>query len=107
MLEFLVKKETFQRFQHKRIITIIQFLKKINCRPRATFFGVESSNINRKEDSKRFLSLNGSWKFHFVKDPKQRPTTFQHVTYDDSHWGEIKVPANWETEGFDHPIYLD
>lgn len=20
---------------------------------------------------------------------------------------EIKVPANWETEGFDHPIYLD
>ena len=75
--------------------------------PRATYFGFESGGIDVKENSKRFLSLNGPWKFNWVKDPKTRPTTFQNVDYDDSDWTTIPVPANWEVEGYDHPIYLD
>ncbi len=75
--------------------------------PRATFFGFESDSLSAREASKRFLSLNGDWKFHFTKDPKLRPTTFQHPKFDDSDWGSIPVPANWEVEGYDHPIYLD
>jgi len=75
--------------------------------PRATFFGTESSEIIEKEGSNRFLSLNGAWKFHFVKDPKQRPTTFQNTAFDDSDWDTIPVPSNWEVEGYDYPIYLD
>ncbi|NQY28420.1 MAG: DUF4981 domain-containing protein [Flavobacteriaceae bacterium] len=75
--------------------------------PRATFFGSESASINEKEKSERFLSLNGDWKFNWVKDPKQRPTTFQNTDFDDTKWTTIAVPANWEVEGFGHPIYLD
>ena len=75
--------------------------------PRATFFAFESNQIQEKEDSKRFLNLNGEWKFHFVKDPKERPTTFHNPNFDDSAWEKIPVPANWEVEGYDHPIYLD
>ena len=75
--------------------------------PRATYFGFESARISEKENSKRFLSLNGDWKFHWVKDPKQRPSTFQYIRYDDSDWKTIPVPANWEVEGYGHPIYLD
>jgi beta-galactosidase len=75
--------------------------------PRASFFAFESPDISEKENSKRFLSLNGEWRFNWVKDPKQRPTTFQNIDYDDSEWTNIPVPANWEVEGFDHPIYLD
>jgi beta-galactosidase len=75
--------------------------------PRATFFGFENDKINQKESSKRFLSLNGDWKFNWVKDPKQRSTTFQNINFDDSDWANILVPANWEVEGFGHPIYLD
>ena len=75
--------------------------------PRATFFAFESEDISEKENSKRFLSLNGEWKFNWVKDPKQSPTTFQNTDYDDSEWTTIPVPANWEVEGFGHPIYLD
>ena len=75
--------------------------------PRASFFAFENPDIYEKETSKRFFSLNGDWKFYFVKDPKQRPTTFQNVNYDDSLWDTITVPANWEVEGYDHPIYLD
>ena len=74
---------------------------------RATFFGTESAEIIEKENSNRFISLNGDWKFHFVKDPKQRPTTFQNIELNDSDWGTIPVPANWELEGYDYPIYLD
>ncbi len=75
--------------------------------PRASFFAFESPDISEKENSKRFLSLNGEWRFNWVKDPKQRPRTFQNIDYDDSEWTNIPVPANWEVEGYDHPIYLD
>jgi len=75
--------------------------------PRATFFGFEKDSINNKIHSRRYLDLNGIWKFNWVKDPKQRPTTFQNIEYNDSNWSTIPVPANWEVEGFGKPIYLD
>ncbi|WBX74067.1 DUF4981 domain-containing protein [Tenacibaculum pacificus] len=75
--------------------------------PRASFFTFENSEISDKENSNRFLNLNGEWKFNWVKDPKKRPTTFQNVAYNDTDWKTITVPANWETEGYGHPIYLD
>jgi beta-galactosidase len=75
--------------------------------PRASFFAFENTNIDSKENSKRFLSLNGDWNFNWVKDPKKRPTTFQNIDFDDSDWKTIPVPANWEVEGFGKPIYLD
>jgi len=84
-----------------------QIFEEHKLAPRAEFFGTESAEIIEKENSKRFLSLNEDWKFHFVKDPKQRPTTFQNIDFDDSDWDTIPVPANWEVVGYDHPIYLD
>ena len=84
-----------------------QIFEENKLPPRATYFGFENTEIENKENSRRFLDLNGQWKFHFVKDPKQRPTTFQNINYDDSDWGTIPVPANWEVEGYDYPIYLD
>ncbi|SHG90954.1 glycoside hydrolase family 2 TIM barrel-domain containing protein [Flagellimonas flava] len=75
--------------------------------PRATFFAFESIDLMEQEDSRRFMNLNGDWKFQFVKNPKNRLTTFQNIGFDDSDWDTIPVPANWEVEGYDHPIYLD
>ncbi|PTM10835.1 MAG: beta-galactosidase [Bacteroidetes bacterium] len=75
--------------------------------PRASFFAFENENIVDKDNSNRFLSLNGDWKFNWGKDPKQRSTTFQNIDYNDSEWTTIPVPSNWEVEGYDHPIYLD
>ena len=101
--------------QHEPLIEIAEQVYHYNhtvfeenkLTPRATFFTFENESIEDKEHSKRFLSLNGTWKFNWVKDPKQRPTTFQNIAYDDSEWTTIPVPANWEVEGFGHPIYLD
>ncbi|MGY8933958.1 MAG: glycoside hydrolase family 2 TIM barrel-domain containing protein [Flavobacteriales bacterium] len=84
-----------------------QIVEEHKLAPRASFFNFESPDISEKENSNRFLSLNGNWKFNWVKDPKQRPTTFQNIDFDDSNWTTIPVPANWEVEGFGYPIYLD
>lgn len=84
-----------------------QIFEENKLPPRATFFALESPELERKEDSKWYKNLNGDWKFHWVKDPKQRPTTFQNIDFNDSDWTTIPVPANWEVEGFGKPIYLD
>ncbi|MEQ8421128.1 MAG: hypothetical protein RIB64_14050, partial [Arenibacter algicola] len=46
--------------------------------PRATFFGFENKLKPDKEISRRFLCLNGDWKFNFVKYPRVRPSSFQN-----------------------------
>ena len=53
-----------------------QIFEENKLAPRATFFGFENASISNKENSKRFISLNGDWNFNWVKDPKQRPITF-------------------------------
>ena len=78
--------------------------------PHADFFPYGSLEIAREgipENSTRYKSLNGEWKFHFVKSPKDRIRNFFDPNLDDSEWGTIPVPGNWEVHGYDHPIYLD
>ena len=78
--------------------------------PHTDFFAYESMelmNRNELENSKRFLLLNGNWKFHWVKSPKDRIRNFFSEDVNDDEWKTIPVPANWEVEGYDHPIYLD
>ena len=62
--------------------------------------------LNRSE-SPYFQSLNGTWKFHFVKKPADRPEDFYKADFDDSDWQQITVPSNWEIEGFGLPIYTN
>jgi beta-galactosidase len=84
-----------------------QIFEENKLPPRASYFGFESSELSEKEKSKRFLSLNGEWKFDWVKDPKQRLKSFQNIGFDDSEWKTISVPSNWEVVGYGRPIYLD
>lgn len=62
---------------------------------------------NQKEISPWFQSLDGLWKFHWVKNPKLRPAGFYNTDFDDDDWTLFPVPANWEVHGYDYPIYLD
>lgn len=55
--------------------------------------------------SSRFLSLNGPWKFHFSPSVDGRPKDFWLNDFDVSDWKEIKVPADWQAEGYDQPRY--
>ena len=60
-----------------------------------------------KENSKNFMSMNGSWKFFWVKNADQRPTDFWKVEYNDKGWDDMKVPAVWELNGYGDPIYVN
>ncbi|GFI34141.1 beta-galactosidase [Bacteroidaceae bacterium] len=57
--------------------------------------------------SSRYQSLNGTWRFHFVPEPSQRPLDFFKEGYDVSSWDTIPVPSNWEMQGYDRPIYCN
>lgn len=54
-----------------------------------------------------FKSLNGNWKFNWVKQPSERPVNFYQSGYDVSSWKEIPVPSNWEMQGYGTPIYTN
>ena len=77
---------------------------------RASFFAFESQELahqNKIDKAANHLSLNGIWKFNWAKNPEQRPLDFYQENYDISSWSDIKVPANWEVEGFGIPIYTN
>jgi beta-galactosidase len=52
-------------------------------------------------------SLDGMWKFHWVGKPEDRPTDFYKPSFDVSAWKEIRVPSNWELEGYGTPIFVN
>ena len=60
---------------------------------------------NKWEKSPFYRSLNGAWKFHWVKAPDERPVEFYRTDYDVSGWDDIPVPSNWEIQGYGTPIY--
>ena len=51
--------------------------------------------------------LNGDWKFRWVDSPEKAPADFYKADYDVSSWGTIKVPANWELNGYGTPVYVN
>ncbi len=51
--------------------------------------------------------LNGDWKFHWVPKPGDRPLDFYQSSFDDNAWKTIRVPSNWQFEGYDVPIYVN
>ncbi|MCR5645838.1 MAG: DUF4981 domain-containing protein [Bacteroidales bacterium] len=51
--------------------------------------------------------LNGDWKFYWVDSPSKAPEDFYKTDYDVSNWNTIKVPANWELNGYGTPIYVN
>tara|TARA_R110002012_G_scaffold318604_1_gene537331 strand:- start:18675 stop:22034 length:3360 start_codon:yes stop_codon:yes gene_type:complete len=78
---------------------------KLAARASFTSFTSEKNAINNKAQFHK--SLDGIWKFKWVKNPGDRPTTFMNPDEDTSTWENLKVPANWEVEGFGIPIYVN
>ncbi len=79
-----------------------------NKEPAHASFSSFTSEENALSSKPQFhKSLNGIWKFNWVKNPKDRPTQFMKSDFDASNWDDIKVPSNWEVEGFGVPIYAN
>ena len=51
--------------------------------------------------------LNGDWKFQWVDSPSKAPADFYKEGYNAFGWKTIKVPSNWELNGYGTPIYVN
>ena len=73
----------------------------------AHFFGFENAEKAKgdKKESSRFLSMEGKWKFNFVKNHQDAPQGFYALKYDDSKWVDFPVPGLFEIEGYGDKIY--
>ena len=67
----------------------------------------EEAKAGDIEKSSRYLSLEGAWKFNWVKNANERPQDFYKVELDDSSWKTMNVPANWELNGYGDPEYVN
>ena len=73
----------------------------------AHFFGFENAEKAKgdKKQSGRYLSMEGKWKFNFVKNHQDAPQGFYALKYDDSKWTDFPVPGLFEMEGYGDKIY--
>lgn len=86
--------------------------------PRATFSPFKSVENARRvlpDYSEYTMSLDGTWKFHWVKRPELRPADFYRNDYDTSSWDDLNVPSSWNIAGlqpdgsqkYGTPIYVN
>lgn len=65
-------------------------------------------NVNAaigRQESPYKQSLNGMWKFYWQRGLENQPDGFESADFDDSGWGEIKVPSVWQMQGYSVPYY--
>ncbi|MDO6415793.1 glycoside hydrolase family 2 TIM barrel-domain containing protein [Sphingomonas sp. BIUV-7] len=83
----------------------------INKEPaRATGFPFESrakAIAGHRTQSDRFLLLTGLWSFSFSPNADALPKGFEKPDFDVSGWKQIKVPADWQAEGYDQARYFN
>lgn len=70
-------------------------------------YASEEGALLQDSSQLRTYLLNGTWKFHYSKNPASRPVFFYEDRYDVADWADIQVPGSWELQGFDVPIYTD
>lgn len=83
----------------------------VNRAPMHTnYFAYESEQAaakGLKENSANFMTLNGTWKFNWVRNADQRPMDFYRTDFNDKGWDDLPVPGNWELHGYGDPLYVN
>ena len=73
--------------------------------PMVIYNHTEKALKGLKTDSPNYLSLNGNWKFNYAENPSEAPADFFLAGYADKKWASIKVPGNWEMQGYGDPMF--
>lgn len=68
---------------------------------------IDKSLVGGKEQSSYYRSLNGEWRFSLAPDPDSAPKNFYLPAYFTDDWDLIRVPGNWQLQGYDIPYYTD
>ncbi|WP_299230335.1 glycoside hydrolase family 2 TIM barrel-domain containing protein [uncultured Bacteroides sp.] len=78
--------------------------------PRTSFMTYADKNqamSGKYESSPYYKLLNGVWKFYYTDSHRTLPADITSMDTDISGWKDIKVPGNWEMQGFGIPIYTN
>lgn len=88
-----------------------QLTNQINRQPMHTAFfpytSAAAAATGQPAKDSNYLSLNGNWKFNWVKNADERPTGFQATKFNDADWATMPVPGNWELHGYGDPQYVN
>lgn len=103
LLTCLVLRSQSKEWENQRINQINREPIHVSFIPYAS----EKAALMKDASGERRYSLNGTWKFHYAKNPASRPASFYETGFDVSGWKDIEVPGSWELQGFDAPIYTD
>ena len=68
---------------------------------------INSVRAQDYEQSPYYMSLNGTWKFNWVRNPDKRPVNFYRPDFYTGGWNDIQVPGNWECQNYGIPIYVN
>src|SRR5437763_862615 len=61
--------------------------------PLVPYYSITEALKNNKYESSSFISLNGTWKFHYADTPEGTPELFFEKNYNDKGWDTIHVPS--------------
>ena len=59
------------------------------------------------QESDYYRCLNGEWRFYLSKSQESAIDGFYNPNFDYRSWKTIKVPGNWELQGYDNPVYVN
>ncbi|MFR9522861.1 MAG: glycoside hydrolase family 2 TIM barrel-domain containing protein, partial [Rikenellaceae bacterium] len=77
---------------------------------RTSYFAYPNSDSaieGNAKSSESYQSLNGYWKFHFVRNSAALDTSLTSLSCNDMGWDEIIVPGAWELNGYGDPLYIN
>ncbi|KAF9877887.1 hypothetical protein CkaCkLH20_04463 [Colletotrichum karsti] len=86
--------------------TNLNVLHRNTLAPRAHFYSYanEDAALSFDRYQSEFLSLNGTWKFHYDQSPFEAPIW---ETANVTSWDDIEVPGMWQRQGYGHPHYTN
>lgn len=78
--------------------------------PRTSFMTYDNRTdalTGKFEKSNYYQLLNGTWKFFFADSYKDLPANITDPSISTDSWNDIKVPGNWEVQGYGVAIYTN
>jgi len=91
-------------WENEQVFGINKEAAHVDCIP----YGNISEALNDEAPgSPYYATLNGIWKFNWVKQPAERSLDFFRTDFNDAEWKTIPVPSNMEMQGYGTPIYTN
>ncbi|AQQ09033.1 Beta-galactosidase [Sedimentisphaera cyanobacteriorum] len=91
-------------WENQEVIAINKLAPRAGIVP---FTSMQEALGLEEEESERYISLNGIWKFKLSESPESSPKGFFKPDFSVEGWDEIEVPSCWQMQGFGKPIYTN